>query len=135
MPAVDLNYAAILGAALIFIAVGFAWYALPVLGRDWMKEVGLSEKDLKSGPGSGYVFAMIAGLVQAFVLAHFVVYAGAISWVDGLVTGAWVGVGFTAMAIGANYIFARRSLKLWMIDSGYFVLALALSGALLAVWV
>lgn len=135
MPVVDLNYAAIFVAALIFMAVGFVWYSLPVFGKDWMKEVGLTEKEVQSGPGSGYVFAMLAGLVQAFVLAHFVVYTGAVSWIDGLVTGAWIGVGFTAMSIGANYIFAKRSLRLWLIDSGYYVLALALSGALLAVWV
>jgi hypothetical protein len=135
MPAVDVNYVAVLVAALIFMAVGFVWYAIPVFGKSWMKEVGLKPKDIKAGPGTGYLIAALAGLVQSYVLAHFVVYAGAISWVDGLVTGAWVGVGFTAMAIGANYIFARRTAQLWLIDSGYFILSLALSGALLTVWV
>jgi hypothetical protein len=133
MPAVDVNYVAVLVAALVFMVVGFVWYAMPVFGKGWMKEVGLKEKDIKNGPGTGYLFAVLAALVQAFVLAHIVVYSGAATWVDGLVAGTWVGVGFVAMSIGVNYIFARRSLRLWLIDSGYFILSLALSGAVLTV--
>ncbi len=134
MPIADINYVAVLVAALIFMAVGFVWYSLSVFGKTWMKEVGLKEADLKAGPGTGYAFAMLAGLVQAYVLAHFVDYVYATTWVDGLTVGLWVGVGFTAMAIGANYVFARRSAQLWLIDAGYFVTSLALAGALLAVW-
>jgi hypothetical protein len=135
MPTADINYVAVLVAALLFMAVGFVWYALPVFGKSWMRETGLKEKDLKDGPGTGYALAMFAGLVQAYVLAHFVDYVGADTWSQGAATGIWVGVGFVAMAIAANYVFAKRSAQLWLIDSGYFVVSLALSGALLAVWV
>lgn len=74
MPVADINYVAVLVAALIFMAVGFVWYALPVFGKSWMKETGLKEADLKAGPGTGYVLAMLGGLFQAYVLAHFVDY-------------------------------------------------------------
>ncbi len=134
MPTASIDYVAVLVAALIFMVVGFVWYALPVFGRSWMKEIGLKEKDLKAGPGTGYALAMLGGLVQAYVLAHFIDYAGADSWEKGAATGLWIGVGFIAMAIAANYIFAKRSATLWLIDSGYFVVSLALAGALLAVW-
>lgn len=134
MPVADINFVAVLVAALIFMAVGFVWYALPVFGKIWMKEVGLNESDLKKGPGSGYAIAMAAGFVQAYVLAHFIDYTNAVTWTDGFTTGLWIGVGFVAMAIAANYVFARRSAMLWMIDAGYFIVALGLSGAVLAVW-
>lgn len=134
MPVADINYVAVLVAALVFMIVGFVWYALPVFGKSWVKEVGMKADDMKQGPGKGYAIAMGAGLVQAYVLAHFVDYIDAVSWIEGLNTGLWIGVGFVAMAIAANYVFARRSVMLWMIDAGYFIVSLAISGAILAVW-
>lgn len=135
MPVVEINYVAVLVAALVFMAVGFVWYSLAVFGKIWMREVGLTTNDVKKGPaGPGYAVATVAALVQAYVLAHFIDYTNASTWVDGLTTGLWIGVGFVAMAIAANYVFARRSAMLWMIDSGYFIVSLAISGALLAVW-
>lgn len=135
MPVAEINYVAVLVAALVFMAVGFVWYALPVFGKIWAKEVDMKESDMKQGPaGSGYAIAMGAGLVQTYVLAHFVNYTNASTWVEGLTTGLWIGVGFVAMAIAANYVFARRSVMLWMIDSGYFIVSLAIAGAILAIW-
>lgn len=133
MPAAEINFVAVLVAALVFMVVGFVWYSLGVFGRNWMREVGLKESDVRQGPGSGYALAVGASLVQAFVLAHFVHYVGAETAMEGVVTGLWVGFGFVAMAIGLNYVFAKRSAMLWMIDAGYFVVSLMLAGAVLAV--
>jgi hypothetical protein len=38
------------------------------------------------------------------------------------------------MSLGVIYLFERRSLKLWLINSGYQVLAFALVGAILGAW-
>lgn len=134
MPFAEINFMAVIVAALVFMAVGYVWYALPVFGKIWAREVGLKASDLKQGPGSGLVIAAAAGLVQAYVLAHFIDYTQAVTWADGFTTGLWIGVGFVAMAIAANYVFARRSAMLWMIDAGYFIVSLAISGTILAVW-
>ncbi|MCB9823115.1 DUF1761 family protein, partial [Candidatus Nomurabacteria bacterium] len=37
---VDVNYVAVLLAALSSFAVGMVWYAKPVFGAKWMKMVG-----------------------------------------------------------------------------------------------
>ncbi len=133
MPTAEINYIAVLLAALVFMGVGSAWYSLGVLGKNWMREVGLKESDLKQGPGTGYALALMASLVQAYVLAHFVYYVAAETALEGAVTGLWIGFGFVAMAIGLNYVFAKRSMLLWMIDAGYFVVTLMIAGAVLAV--
>jgi len=124
MPITDINLLAVLVAGLLSMVIGFVWYG-PLFAKDWMKEVGLKEKDLRKGPGVGYALTLAGALIEAYVLAHFIDYAQATTWMDGMVTGLWLWIGFVAYAIGVNYIFARRSFKLWTIDSGYF----------LAVWV
>jgi len=134
MPITDINLLAVLVAGLLSMVIGFVWYG-PLFAKDWMKEVGLKEKDLRKGPGVGYALTLAGALIEAYVLAHFIDYAQATTWMDGMVTGLWLWIGFVAYAIGVNYIFARRSFKLWTIDSGYFLALLLAQGALLAVWV
>jgi hypothetical protein len=131
MPTADINYLTVLIGALVPMGVGFLWYSMQGFGKPWMKEVGLSMKDIGKGPGMGYVYTMLGALLQSFVLAHFVDYARATNWLDGALTGFWIAVGFVATAIAANYIFAQRSLNLWLIDAGYFVVSLTLIGAVL----
>jgi hypothetical protein len=134
MPTAEINYAAVLVAGSLSMVIGMIWYSLSVFGRPWMKEVGLKEKDLKKGPGVGYLLAVGGSLVQAYILAHFVDYTGAVTWVDGAVTGLWAWAGFVATAFAVNYVFAQRSANLWAIDSGYYLALLLAQGALLAVW-
>lgn len=132
METADINYLAVLITAMVPMALGFVWYSLKVLGAVWMKEVGLTMKDIGNGPSAGYVLALLGSLVQSYVLARFIEYAGAHDWAKGAMIGLWLSVGLVASAIGINYIFAHRSPKLWLIDAGYFVVSLTLMGALLA---
>lgn len=133
MPTADINLLAVLVAGLLSMVIGFVWYG-PLFAKEWMAEVGLTSKDVAKGPGMGYLLTLAGAMIEAFVLAHFVDYAMASTAMDGLITGLWAWVGFVAYAIGVNYIFAKRSFKLWIIDSGYFLLLLMAQGALLAVW-
>lgn len=134
MPVTDINMLAVLVAGLLSMVIGFVWYG-PLFAKDWMQEVGVNEKDLRKGPGMGYLLTFIGALVEAYVLAHFVDYAYASTAIEGMVTALWLWMGFVAYAIGVNYIFAKRSFKLWTIDAGYFLVLLLAQGALLATWV
>ena len=134
MPATDINLVAVLVAAVLSMVVGFVWYGKPLFASAWMKETGLKEKDIAEGPGTGYALTMLGALVEAYVLAHFIDYTDAVTWLDGALTALWLWAGFVAYALGVNYIFAKRSFRLWTIDAGYFLVLLLLQGALLAVW-
>lgn len=135
MPDVDINYVAVVVAALLSMVIGFVWYSLKAFGKPWMKEAGLSLKDIGNGPGAGYGLVTLTSLIQAFVLAHFIDYTNAVSWIDGAVTGLWIWVGFVATAYTATYVFTQKSFKLWSIDTGYFLTLLVVQGIVLAVWV
>ena len=42
--------------------------------------------------------------------------------------------GLVAMGFGINHQFADRSLKLWLIDGGYFSVQFAVYGLVLGLW-
>ena len=79
---INLNYLAILVAGLSSIPIGMIWFG-PLFKNAWMKETGLTQADAEAAPKIGYLWTLIAALVEAWVLAYFVAFAGADSLADG----------------------------------------------------
>lgn len=48
--------------------------------------------------------------------------------------GFIVGLGFIATSFGVNYLFAQRSMKLWLIDAGYVTVQFTVMGLVLGLW-
>jgi hypothetical protein len=133
MPSVEINFWAVLVAAIVNMAVGYVWYSRWLFAGAWAKATGKNMEDM-SGGGTGYVVTIIAALIQAYILAHFVQYTDAVTPGEGLATGFWLWLGFVATTHAVNYVFEGRPLKLFNLNQGYFLLTLLINGALLAVW-
>src|SRR3989344_1420959 len=119
MPNVDINIWAVIVAAVVIMVVGSFWYSKSLFGKEWAKLVGRKLEEM-SGGGKGYAVATAGALLQAYILAHFVQYAGATTFWDGIVTGFWLWLGFVAIVIAINVAFEGKSWVLWKINSGYF---------------
>ena len=130
MQDVDLNWIAVVVAALVPMVLGALWYSPVLFAQPWMRAVGKTEEDLRSGATTGYVVAALAALVISYSLARIVRWAE----VDDLWNGALVGllawIGFVATTSGVNTVFAGRPRSLFAIDSGYYLTALLVMGAL-----
>lgn len=133
MPEVDINWLPVIVATIINMAVGFLWYSKSLFGKQWAKETGKKLEEM-TGAGSGYAITAVGALVQAYVLAHFVIYAGADTFADGMVTGFWLWLAFVAIVMATNVVFEGRSWKLWQVNAGYFLVVLLFNGGLLAAW-
>ena len=103
MPNVDINMWAVLVATVVNMVVGSFWYSKSLFGKEWAKVVGRKLEEMGSG-GKGYAVAAVGALIQAYVLAHFVQYAGSTSFWDGMITGAWLWLGFVAVVIAGNMV-------------------------------
>lgn len=134
MPEVSINYLAIVGATVASMLLGAIWYAPQVFGKEWMKLSGLTEQDAKENRGAPMALMLVGSLVAAYVMAHFVDFAGASTVTDGARVGAWVGMGFVFTAAMSESIFNHRPAKLLAITGGYSVVNLILMGAILAAW-
>ena len=133
MDTLHLNFAAIFTAALVAFAIGGLWYSPLLFARPWMKEAGLNEQQVRDAP-MGRIFGLsaLASLAMAFNLAAFIGPKASLAF--GLYAGAAASIGWVAMSLGVIYLFEQRSLKLWLINSGYQVLAYTLMGGLIGVW-
>ena len=112
-----LNWLAIVVAALAGFALGGVWYG-PLFGRAWMAETGMTEEKARSANMAKiYGTVFVLNLVAATSLAMFV--GPQSDWRFGLFAGFMTGLTFVAVAFGITYLFEQRSLKLWLINSGY----------------
>ena len=133
MEAVQFNFAAVFCAALLSFAIGGLWYSPILFAKPWMKEAGLSDAQTRQAPMARiFGLSALAALVMAFNLEAFIGAKDSLSF--GLFAGAATGIGWVAMSLGVIYLFEQRSLKLWLINSGYQVVSYTLMGGLLGVW-
>lgn len=137
----NINYVAVLVAAIANMALGFLWYSPFMLGKPWMKLMGYHMHDkeqmekMKKEAMPAYAGSMIASLVMAYVLVNFIHFAVAKTALEGATIGFWAWFGFVGTTSLTGALFNKKSISLWAIDSGYFLVALLIMGAILAAWV
>lgn len=127
------NLWAVLVAALIQWVLGALWYSL-LFAKPWMALVGRTPGEKPKGAAAAMISSFIGGLILSFVLAHVVLWDNAWTWQRGAFIGAICWLGFIAVPLYAQCLYEKRSLKLFAINSGYWLLGLAISGAVLAAW-
>lgn len=131
MEEMSINWLAVVVATLSTFAIGAIWYG-PIFGKAWMKENGFTEEELKkANMGKLYGTAFVLELIMTINLAFFL---HGLSIGEGALYGFFTGFGWVAMAIGVNYLFSRKSIKLWFIDAFYFVVSFTLMGVILTAW-
>ncbi|MBL0925567.1 MAG: DUF1761 domain-containing protein [Sphingomonadaceae bacterium] len=121
------NLLAIFVAAAAGFLVGGIWYG-PLFGKAWMAEHGFTEESLKNANmlkiyGLTFAFSVLSAVFLGHLLAHFGTTARTTMMIS---TG--VALGFIVPAIGTNYLFSRKSGRLFAIDAGYWILFYAAMG-------
>jgi uncharacterized protein DUF1761 len=129
----NINYLAVLAAAISSFVIGGMWYSPIMFGNAWMRETGLSDEVLKKR-SMGVVFgtSFVMALIIAGNLAAFLAGPPDLKW--GATAGALAGIGWVATAMGTTYLFEARSLKLYLIDAGYHAVTFIIMGAIIGIW-
>ncbi len=132
----DLNYLAILVAALVFFIVGGVWYAA-LFGRPWRNALNLNpDETVQAQQDFPKALAVwfLSGLIISFVLVNFARALGAASFGSGVMVGFWAWLGF-ALPLSLNSLaFEKRSPHVFLINVGFYWVAFALMGGILAAW-
>ena len=123
-------------ASIVFFVLGAIWYS--VMATPWVAAIGKTMDQLSREHGTSplpYVVGFVAILVMCYTLAWLMQRLQAATLVAGLRLGAIVAIGFIAATLALNYgWFEARSMTLWLINSSYLVVGLALAGAIIGGW-
>lgn len=126
-----LNYLAIVVAAL----TGFVFRGLyyRTLSAQWLAASGVRREEVQGHPWGLYATAIVANLVMAWILAGIIGHLGPgqVTVRNGIISGAFVWLGFVVTTIAVNYGFGMRKPMLTVIDSGHWLGVLLIMGAVI----
>lgn len=159
----EMNYLALLVAALSTLVVGFVWYHPKVFGTIWMKESGMTQEKIKGGNmliifGMSLLYAfLISLLLQTIVIHQMGAYSAAnnIPNVDpsvlqnymnaygktyrtfkhGALHGFLAGLFIILPVIGTNALYERRSFKYTLVTGGFWIICFMIMGGIICGWV
>ncbi len=142
--AADINYLAVIVAALSSIAIGSLWFG-PLFGTTFSKGVGMDKWDeakqteMKKRMPVTYVKQLVMSLLMAFVVAYVVwMYRLALPEVGalmaGLQSGFWLWLGIVLPVRYGESLWNGQEFKYVAIDLGYWLVILLTYGAILSLW-
>lgn len=133
----SINFLAVLVAGVASFALGALWYSPVLFGKAWQKELGYTDEYLQSGNmgvtfGTSFVLMLIMSLGMAMLLPK--IAGDTLNLRSGLSNGILIGLLFVGTSMGVNYLYQRKSFKLWAIDAIYQILFLGIMGMILGAW-
>jgi hypothetical protein len=126
----NVNYLAVLAAAVSSFLIGGLWYSPILFAKAWMREAAISEDRLREKVAGVFLGAFVLSFVIALNLALFLGKDASIAWGAG--AGALAGVGWAAASLATVFLFERRTLMLIVIDGGYLAVSYTVMGAIIA---
>jgi hypothetical protein len=129
----NLNWLAIIVAAVSAFVLGGLWYSPLMFGRRWMKETGITPESTKNNNmfkvfGLGFLLSFIA----SFFLAIFIGTKAGAGF--GAMAGFMAGLGWVFTFMGIRYLFESRTLAHFLINSTYSIVSLTIMGLIIGVW-
>jgi len=160
----QINFLAVLVAAVSALFIGFLWYNPKVFGTAWMKAADMTEEKIKEGNmGKIFTLALICAALLAIALNMLTIHQmGAWSMIGGertaetlpsfqafmddygktfrtfkhgVLHGVLAGFFIALPILGTNALFERKSAKYILINSGYWIVTLAIMGGIICGWV
>jgi len=136
----SLNWLAILVAAISTMVLGFLWYSPLLFAKAWTREMGYDPNDkakmdeMRKTAGPAYAGSFAASLLSAFTLALILHGMRAESLHFGLMASFHIWLGFVATVQFTGALFAKQSMKLFAINTGYQLVWFLAMGAILVLW-
>ena len=131
---VQVNYLAVVVAAVVTYIIATIWYAV-LFRKSWQKLTGIT--DMKPS-GMNIVLPLIGSLIMSYVLYHSIAfgnhYVGTSGVGGGLMGGFFSWLGFVAPVTLSTKLYEKKPWGLWLLDNGFWLIALLVMGMLLSAW-
>lgn len=127
----DLNWLAVIVAAVAYMVLGAIYYSEAVMGKQWKAAAGVDEMNPNPRQLVGNLVLWFIAAVALALIAHMIEADGV---VDGIVLGFVVSFGF----IGTNRLneglYSEPNPELMRVNAPYTLLGFIVMGIILSTW-
>jgi len=129
----DLNWLAILVAAIAWFAFSAIWYSVPPLSNAWQRAAKVTATE---GPPlvSLLVPTFVGYFVTTIVIALLARAIGAADFRDGIALGVVLGVGFGVVGALVTQLYEQKSGSYWLINGINSVIAYSIVALIVTLW-
>lgn len=133
MENIDINWLAVIVAALTSFVVGGLWYSPLLLGKAWQAENKLSDEQIQGGNKARiFGFTFLWSVVMAANLAFFV--SGVETLGEVLFYAFAAGFGWVSLGLFVIGLFELKTTRYMLINAGYQTISFLLMGLVLGLW-
>ena len=134
----DLNWLAVLVAALAYFAIGALWYAPPVFGKMWMAAGGMAIPEAGTRPSPAiYLTPLVGSLLSAIALGMLAEATDTETLQQGIALGLVVAIGFAVSItfVTAQFESEKPKPMVWgAVNAGYHVVGNLVAAIIIASW-
>lgn len=155
----NFNWIALLLAALSALFIGFIWYSPKVFGTIWLKEIGMTEEEMKGTNmfkmlAGTFIYAFLIAFILQFLVIHQLGAYGMIggkpelakpsfaafmadygtafrTFKQGALHGFMSGLFLALPLIGTGAMYEKRSFKYVLIAGGFWVVCFTIMGGII----
>lgn len=129
LPAVSVNYVAVVAAAVASFVVGWLWYG-PLFGKTWTKLSGHTMGNKDEMP-KAMTLVFVGLLVTAWVLSAFLQLTGSTTLTSALPVAVWAWFGFQAPEAMGVVLWEGKSWNLYFLNAAQKLVNLLVMAAVL----
>ena len=132
----EVNYAAVVVGGIAIFILGGLWYSPILFAKKWVALMGKTEEELRAnaaGP-SAYVVAFLCGLVTSYTMAVILSHFDPVTVPRGILVAVLCWIGFAGVTSFSSALFSGQPKGLWLINSGYNLVAFIVAAVILSVW-
>ena len=135
----NVDFIAVIVAAIASFAIGWAWHSPMLFGREWMEGSGKSPADLgrekqNMNMGGSFAVQFVLSLVTAYALAVLINYLHLTSVASAIKLSLLVSIGFMATLRYGGVLWMGTSKKLFTIAAGNDIVNTAVMSVILTLW-
>lgn len=126
----EVNWLAVIICTVLSFALGALWHSKLLFGKAWAEDSKTPYNSENHG-NPAIIFGLSAVLHLIAITGLAMLVGSRSTAVEGFVAGLFISITLVATSIGVTYIFVGRTLRLFLIDAGFYVVFLSLSGLIL----
>jgi hypothetical protein len=134
---VQVNYLAVLVAAITVFVLGWLWYSTFLFYKPWMRARGVDPAVAMAGakmPAGKLVIELVRCIVLAYVIARFVALLGITSWMGAVHFGVMLWIGFPVILLVGSVLWDNTPVKVAAIHAGDWLVKLLVIPIIVTVW-